>query len=94
MTGNARELIPVNMTRGLAVIAAASPVLFLPYVKAAERFFDLFTSNIRNKIRGLAYYKLPADSRTGVRTGATGTGRGEAAACGRLYWSLVVLFTS
>ena len=31
--------------------------LFLPHAKAAERFFDFFTSNIRNKNTRRAYYK-------------------------------------
>ena len=43
--------------RGLATLAAAPPSLFLPDAKAAERFFDFFTSNIRNKNTRRAYYK-------------------------------------
>jgi integrase/recombinase XerD len=31
--------------------------VFLPNVKAAERFFDFFTSNIRNRNTRRAYYK-------------------------------------
>jgi site-specific recombinase XerD len=39
------------------MISAKAPTLFLPHVKAAERFFDFFTSNIRNKNTRRAYYK-------------------------------------
>jgi integrase/recombinase XerD len=51
------ELTPLNVPRGLAAIAAAPPALFLPSAKTAERFFDFFTSNIRNKNTRRAYYK-------------------------------------
>ncbi len=43
--------------RRLAAIAVRSPILFLPDAKSAERFFDFFTSNIRNKNTRRAYYK-------------------------------------
>ena len=43
--------------RGLAALSEKAPALFLPNVKAAERFFDFFTSNIRNKNTRRAYYK-------------------------------------
>jgi integrase/recombinase XerD len=36
---------------------ARPPALFLPHAKAAERFFDFFTANIRNKNTRRAYYK-------------------------------------
>jgi site-specific recombinase XerD len=51
------ELVSLNIPRGLAAIAAHPPTLFLPHAKAAERFFDFFTSNIRNKNTRRAYYK-------------------------------------
>ena len=39
-----------------AAIPAAVPALFVPNAKAADRFFDFFTSNIRNKNTRRAYY--------------------------------------
>jgi len=51
------DLIPRNILRGLAAIATTPPLLFLPHERAAERFFDLFTSNIRNRNTRRAYYK-------------------------------------
>jgi site-specific recombinase XerD len=51
------ELIPVNVPRGLAALAVKAPALFLPNEKTAERFFDFFTANIRNKNTRRAYYK-------------------------------------
>jgi hypothetical protein len=55
------ELIAVSIPRALATIAADRPALFLPHEKAAERFFDFFTSNIRNKkyAAGLLQSRLP-----------------------------------
>jgi site-specific recombinase XerD len=50
------ELIPVTIQRGLAALSAKTPALFLPNAKAAEWFFDFFTSNIRNKNTRRAYY--------------------------------------
>jgi site-specific recombinase XerD len=43
--------------RGLAALSSKTPTLFLPDEKAAERFFDFFTSTIRNKNTRRAYYK-------------------------------------
>ncbi|MGH9350637.1 MAG: tyrosine-type recombinase/integrase [Terriglobia bacterium] len=51
------ELVPYNFPRGLATFSARPPALFLPHAKAAERFFDFFTANIRNKNTRRAYYK-------------------------------------
>ncbi len=51
------EIVPFSTPRGLAAFAARRPALFLPHAKAAERFFDFFTSNIRNKNTRRAYYK-------------------------------------
>lgn len=50
-------LIPVNAPRSLAAIGAAAPALFVPNAKAAERFFEFFSANIRNKDTGRAYYR-------------------------------------
>jgi hypothetical protein len=42
--------------QGLADISAKAPALFLRQPRATERFFDFFTSNIRNKHTRRAYY--------------------------------------
>ena len=49
-------LIPVNVPRAVAELSVKVPALFVPNAKAAERFFDFFTSNIRNKNTRRAYY--------------------------------------
>jgi site-specific recombinase XerD len=49
-------LVPVNIPRSLAELPTKTPALFLPNAKAAERFFDYFTSHIRNKNTRRAYY--------------------------------------
>ncbi len=51
------QLAVVVVPRRLATLSNKSPALFLPDAKAAERFFDFFTSNIRNKNTRRAYYK-------------------------------------
>jgi site-specific recombinase XerD len=51
------SVIPLNVPRSLAAISAAAPALFVPDAKAAERFFESFTANIRNKNTRRAYYK-------------------------------------
>ena len=51
------EIIHLPVPRGLAALSANAPALFLPNTKTAERFFDFFTSNIRNKNTRRAYYK-------------------------------------
>lgn len=51
------EIIPIKEPRALAELAPKLPVLFLPDEKTAERFFDFFTANIRNKHTRRAYYK-------------------------------------
>ncbi len=43
------ELLQRGVPRGLATFAARPTALLLPHAKAAERFFDFFTANIRNK---------------------------------------------
>jgi site-specific recombinase XerD len=50
-------IVPVTIPRSLAAIAARPPALFLPAPEAAERFFEFFTANIRNKNTRRAYYK-------------------------------------
>ena len=51
------QLEIVAVPRRLATLSAKSPVLFVPNAKAAERFFEFFTVNIRNKNTRRAYYK-------------------------------------
>ena len=46
-----------TIPRGLVTITANTPAVFLPNARAAERFFDFFTSNIRNRNTRRAYYK-------------------------------------
>lgn len=50
-------IVPFNIPRELAAIAATAPALFLPNEKTAERFFGFFTANIRSAHRRRAYYK-------------------------------------
>jgi site-specific recombinase XerD len=50
------ELIPLTVPRSLTAITGIPPALFLPHAKAAERFFEFFTANIRNKNTRRAYY--------------------------------------
>lgn len=50
-------LIPNAVPRSRTSIAGTAPTVFLPNSKAAERFFEFFTANIRNKNTRRAYYK-------------------------------------
>ena len=49
-------LIPLNLADELADNGAKAPALFLGQARAAERFFDFFTSNMQNKHTRRAYY--------------------------------------
>jgi len=51
------DIIPYKEPGVLAGLAAKPPTLFLPDEKAGARFFDFFTSNIRNKNTRRAYHK-------------------------------------
>ena len=51
------DIIPFDQAYELATIAARPPAVFLPNAKAAERFFDFFNSNIRNRNMRRAYYR-------------------------------------
>jgi hypothetical protein len=51
------NLIPFKEPSSLAGPAAKLPALFVPDEKAAERFVDFFTANIRNENTRRAYYK-------------------------------------
>lgn len=51
------NIVVFKEPRALAGLAATPPALFLPDAKAAERFFNFFTVNIRNKNTRRAYYK-------------------------------------
>jgi len=50
-------LVPYQLPRNLAALTAEAPGVFLPNRRAAERFVDFFTSNIRNRHTRRAYYK-------------------------------------
>src|SRR5580698_8959445 len=50
-------LFPVKEPRSLAGLAAKPPAVFLRDGKAAERFWEFFTANIRNRNTRRAYYK-------------------------------------
>jgi len=52
-----KEVSLYSIPHSLAALADKPSALFLPHAKAAERFFDFFTSNIRNKNTRRAYYK-------------------------------------
>lgn len=49
-------LVPVNVPGAVAELSVKVPALFVPNPKTAERFFDFFTSHIRNKNTRRAYY--------------------------------------
>ncbi len=51
------EIIFYKEPRSLAGLAPHPPAVFLPHAKAAERFAEFFTANIRNKNTRRAYYK-------------------------------------
>jgi integrase/recombinase XerD len=51
------ELTTVNIPWRIKALSAKAPELFLTDAKAAGRFFDFFTVNIRNKNTRRAYYK-------------------------------------
>jgi site-specific recombinase XerD len=53
----AEIIIPYRAPRSLSALNEELPALFLPSEKAAERFFDFFTANIRNKNTRRAYYR-------------------------------------
>jgi len=50
-------VIPFKDPRTLAGLAAEPPAVFLPNEKAARRFFEFFTANIRNQNTRRAYYE-------------------------------------
>ena len=52
-----QAIIPFAGPRELATVAARLPALFVAGPKAAERFWEFFTANIRNKNTRRAYYK-------------------------------------
>jgi hypothetical protein len=69
VTDKAGQLVPRNIPRRLAALAANPPALFLPDEKASERFFGFFTVNIRNKNTRRAYYKAACRFQSGARAG-------------------------
>jgi hypothetical protein len=46
----AQDIPDCNVLLNLTALTAQPPALFLPHPKAAERFFDFFAANIRNKV--------------------------------------------
>ena len=50
-------IVTLSIPRSLAALSTGAPALFVPNAKAAERFFEFFTANIRNKNTRRAYYK-------------------------------------
>jgi site-specific recombinase XerD len=54
--GTRTELVEINIPHNLAAGDSSPPTLFLREARAAERFFDFFTANIRNKHTRRAYY--------------------------------------
>ena len=57
MSAPSAPSVSLTIPRSLVAIAARPPALFLPAPEAAERFFEFFTANIRNKNTRRAYYK-------------------------------------
>jgi integrase/recombinase XerD len=55
-TPKTTEIITLDPLHGLADNSAKGPALFLQQARASERFFDFFTSNIRNKHTRRAYF--------------------------------------
>ena len=50
-------LVSFVVPRSLTAFSSAAPAVFLPDHKTAERFFEFFTANIRNRNTRRAYYK-------------------------------------
>lgn len=51
------EIIAFKGPRALAALTVRPPALFLPDPEGAERFWEFFTANIRNKNTRRAYYR-------------------------------------
>lgn len=49
-------LIEIGIPQDLTTMASKPPALFLKEARAADRFLDFFTANIRNKHTRRAYY--------------------------------------
>jgi len=49
-------LVEISAPTDLAAADSSPPTLFLKEARAAERFFDFFTANIRNRNTRRAYY--------------------------------------
>src|SRR5580700_2517645 len=54
--GTGTTLIELSIPHNLAAGDSSPPALFLREARAADRFFDFFTANIRNKHTRRAYY--------------------------------------
>jgi hypothetical protein len=55
-TSKTTEIMTLDPSGGLADNGVKAPALFLRQAGASDRFFDFFTSNIRNKHTRRAYY--------------------------------------
>jgi integrase/recombinase XerD len=51
------SIIPLTASGDLATLSRSVPTIFLTNTKGSDRFFDFFTSNIRNWNTRIAYYK-------------------------------------
>ena len=54
--GRGTQLVKISIPNNLASGDGSPPTLFLSQARAAERFFDFFAANIRNKNTRRAYY--------------------------------------
>lgn len=51
-------IVPLDVPEGLTAISATTPALFVPDAETAERYFEFFIANIRNKNTRRAYCTL------------------------------------
>jgi hypothetical protein len=49
-------LVPLNAPENLALQDSSAPAPFLKEARAAERFFDMFTSNVQHRNARRAYF--------------------------------------
>jgi hypothetical protein len=54
---NQNEIVPYEIRPELTVMPQRIPILFTPTERSRERFWDFFTSSIRNRNTRIAYYK-------------------------------------
>jgi hypothetical protein len=75
-------LVEMHTRSEFAVEGGSAPALFLQQARAAERFFDFFTANIRNKHTRRAYYNAAC---SGDHQGKRASGKNSILACTRTY---------